>query len=65
MFSLSFRALRYFAMYKLEAKALFFGFWSFCGSAVVESILFRCQNIMLSAPMELGLDSLHGHQEGR
>lgn len=65
MFSLVFRALRYLAMYKLEAKAHFFGFWSFCDLAMVESILFRCQNVMLSAPMELGLDSLHGHCEGR
>ena len=65
MFSLVFRALRYLVMYKIEAKAHLFDFWSFCDLAMVESILFRCQNVMLSAPMELGLDSLHGHCEGR
>jgi len=64
MFSLVFRALRYLAIYKTEAKARFFGFWSFYDLAMVESILFRCQNVMLSAPMELGVDSLHGHCEG-
>lgn len=65
MFSLVFRALRYLAMYKMEAKAHFFVFGSFCGLAMEESILFRCQNILPGAPMELGLDSLHGHCEGR
>lgn len=65
MFSLVFRALRYLAMYETEAKAHSFGFCSFYDLAMVESILLRCQNVMLSAPMELGLDSLHGHCEGR
>lgn len=65
MFSHVFRAHRYLAMYKIEAKAHFFDFWSFYDLAMVESILFRCQNVMLSAPMELGLDSPHGHCEGR
>lgn len=65
MFSLVFRALRYLAMYEIEAKPHVFGFWSFYDLAVVESILFRCQNVMLGAPVELGLDSLHGHCEGR
>lgn len=38
---------------------------SFYDFAMVESILLRCQNVMLSAPVELELDSLHGHCEGR
>lgn len=65
MFSLVFRAVRYLAMYETEAKTKSFGFCTFYDLAMVESILLRCQNIMLSAPMELGLDSLHGHCEGR
>lgn len=65
MFSLVFKALRYLAMYEIEAKPHFFGFWSFYDLAVVESILFRWQNVMLGAPVELALDSLHGHCEGR
>lgn len=65
MFSLVFRALRYLAMCKTEAKAHSFGFCSFYDLAMVESVLLRCQNVMLSAPMELGLDSPHGHCEGR
>lgn len=65
MFSLVFRALRYLAMYETEAKAHSLGFCSFYDLAMVESILLRGQNVMLSAPMELGLDSLNGHCEGR
>lgn len=65
MFSLVFRARRHLVMCRIEAKPHFFGFWSFYDLAIAESTLLRCQNVMPSAPMELGLDSLHGQREGR